>query len=94
MKEVEQENQTGVGWVIYWKGIERRSRNEGMGRFAEVYNAKMVALLRGLEAAVDFQQELLEVDRRQLMIILFADNTSSVEAIMKEKPGLSQHISQ
>ena len=28
------------------------------------------------------------------MIILFTDNTSSVEAIMEEKPGLSQHISQ
>ena len=64
MKEVEQENWTGVGWVIYWKGIERRSGNEGMGRFTEVYDAKMLALLRGLEAAVDFQQELPEVDRR------------------------------
>ena len=40
MKEVEQENQTGKGWVIYWKGMERRSGNEGMGRFAEVYDAR------------------------------------------------------
>ena len=94
MKEVEQENRTGAGWVIYWKGIERRSGKEGMGRFIEVYDAEMLALLRGLEAAVDFQQELPEADRRQLTIILFADNTSSVEAIMEEKPGLSQHISQ
>ena len=28
------------------------------------------------------------------MIILFANNTSSVKAITEEKPGLSQHISQ
>ena len=55
MKEVEQENWTGAGWVIYWKGIERRNGNKGMGRFAEVYNAKMLALLRGLEAAVELQ---------------------------------------
>ena len=55
MKEVEQENQTGAGWVIYWKGIERRNGNEGMGRFAEVYDAEMLALLRGLEAAVELQ---------------------------------------
>ena len=55
MKEVEQENRTGAGWVIYWKGIERRSGNEGMGRFAEVYDAEMLALLRGLEAAVELQ---------------------------------------
>ena len=94
MKEVEQENRTGAGWVIYWRGIERRSGNEGMGRFAEVYDAEMLALLRGLEAAVDFQRELPEVDRRRLMIILFTDNTSSVEVIMEEKPGPSQHISQ
>ena len=53
--EVEQENQTGAGWVIYWKEIERRSRNEGMGQFAEVYDAEMLALLRGLEAAVELQ---------------------------------------
>ena len=94
MKEVEQENQTGAGWVIYWKGIERRSGNKGMGRFAEVYDAEMLALLRGLEAAVELQRELPEVDRRRSTIILFADNTSSVEAITEEKPGLSQHISQ
>ena len=37
------------------EGIERRSGNEGMGRFAEVYDAKMLALLRGLEAAVELQ---------------------------------------
>ena len=94
MKEIEQENRTGVGWVIYWKGIERRRGSEGMGRYAEVYDAEMLALLRGLGAAIDFQQEIPELDRRQLTIILFADNTSSVEAIMEEKPGPSQHISQ
>ena len=70
MKEVEQENWTGAGWVIYWKGIERRSGNKGMGRFIEVYDAEMLAPLRGLEAAVDFQQELPEVDRRRLTVIL------------------------
>ena len=65
-----------------------------MGRFAEVYNAKMLALLRGLEGVIDFQQETLELDRRRSMIILFADNKSSVKVIMEEKPGPSQHISQ
>ena len=65
-----------------------------MGRFAEVYDAEMLALLRGLEAAIDFRQETPELDRRQSTIILFADNTSSVEAITEEKPGPSQHISQ
>ena len=94
MKEVEQENRTGVGWAIYWKGIERRNRNEGMGRFAEVYDAEMLALLRGLEAAVELQRELPEADRRRSTIILFTDNTSSVKVITEEKPGLSQHISQ
>ena len=47
-----------------------------------------------MEAAVDFQKEALEVDRRRSTVILFADNTSSVEAITEEKPGPGQHISQ
>ena len=94
MKEIEQENRTGAGWVIYWNGIERRKGSEGMGKFAEVYDAEMLALRRGLEAAIEFQQEIPESDRKQSTIILFADNTSSVEAITEEKPGPSQHISQ
>ena len=65
-----------------------------MGRFAEVYDAEMLALLRGLEAAVDFQQDTPEVNRGRSTIILFADNTSSVEAITEEKTGPSQQISQ
>ena len=65
-----------------------------MGRYAEVYDAEMLALLRGLEAAIDFQQETTELDRRRSTIILFADNTFSVEAITEEKSGPSQHISQ
>jgi hypothetical protein len=48
MKEREQENWTGVGWVVYWKGEERRRGNEGMGKSAEVYDAELLALLRGL----------------------------------------------
>ena len=80
--------------VIYWKGIERRRGSEGMGRFAEVYDAEVLALLRGLEAAIDFQQETPELDRRRSTIVLFADNTSSVEVITEEKPGPGQHISQ
>jgi hypothetical protein len=31
MKEKEQENRTGAGWVLYWKGVERRNGSEGMG---------------------------------------------------------------
>ena len=44
----------------------------------------MLALLRGLEETVDFQQETPEVDRRRSMAIPFDDNTSSVEAITVE----------
>jgi ribonuclease HI len=85
---------TGAGWVVYWKGEERRRGNEGMGKSAEVYDAEMLALLRGLEAAIAFQQNTRETSRRQPTIILFADNTSAVEAITKEKPGPSQELSQ
>jgi ribonuclease HI len=94
MKEREQENWTGAGWVVYWKGEERRRGNEGMGRSAEVYDAEILALLRGLEAAIAFQQNTPETSRRQPTIILFADNTSAVEAITKGKPGPSQELSQ
>jgi ribonuclease HI len=94
MKEREQENWTGAGWVVYWKGEERRRGNEGMGKSDEVYDAEMLALLRGLEAAIAFQKNTPETSRRQPTIILFADNTSAVEAITKEKPGPSQELSQ
>ena len=60
-----------------------------MGRFAEVYDAEMLALLRGLEAVIGFQQETPELDRKRPTIILFADNTSSIEAITEKKPGPS-----
>ena len=36
MKERGQEHRTGAGWVVYWKGMERRSGREGMGGLAEV----------------------------------------------------------
>jgi ribonuclease HI len=94
MKQKDQENWTGAGWTVYWKGIERRWGNEGMGKCAEVYNAEMLALLRGLKAAINFQQSTPETNRERPTIILFADNTSSVEAIMKANPGPSQQISQ
>jgi hypothetical protein len=57
-----------------------------MGKSAEVYDAEMLALLRGLEAAIAFQQNTPETSRRQPTIILFADNTSAVEVIMKGNP--------
>ena len=59
MKETDQVHQTGAGWVVYWKGVESRCRREGMGRLAEVYDAEMLALLRGLESAIKPQQETL-----------------------------------
>ena len=65
-----------------------------MGRLAEVYDAEMLALLRGLETAIEFQQQMLEANRKRPRIILFADNTVSVTAITKEAPGLSQQTSQ
>src|SRR5258706_11998678 len=84
----------GVGWVVYWRGMERRSRCEGMGKLAEVYDAEMLVLLRGLETAIKVQQEMPGVNRRRTRIVLFADNMASVTAITKETPGLSQQTSQ
>ena len=94
MTEKDHEHRTGAGWVVYWKGLERRSGREGMGKLAEVYDAKMLALLRGLETAIEFQQESPNANRRHMRIILFADNTASVMAITKEDSGSSQQISQ
>ena len=94
MTEKDHERQTGAGWVVYWKGLERRSGREGMGKLAEVYDTKMLALLKGLETAIEFQQETPNANRRCTRIILFADNTASVMAITKEDPGLSQQILQ
>ncbi len=65
-----------------------------MGKLAEVYDAEMLVLLRNLETAIEFQQETPELHRKQSKIILFADNTSSVEAMTKENSGPSQQISQ
>ena len=65
-----------------------------MGRLAEVYNTEMLALLRGLELAIELQQEMLQMNRKWTKIILFADNTALITAITKEAPGLSQQTSQ
>ena len=94
MKEKDQGHRTGAGWVVYWKGMERRCGCEGMGRLAEVYDAEMLALLRGLETAIEFQQEMPIANRRRARIVLFADNTASVSAITKETSGSSQQTSQ
>ena len=94
MTEKDHEHRTGAGWVVYWKGLERRSGREGMGRLAEVYDAEMLALLRGLETAIEFQQETPSENRRRTRILLFTDNTASVTAITKEAPGSSQQVSQ
>ena len=94
MTEKDHECRTGVGWGVYWKGLERRSGREGMRKLAEVYDTEMLALLRGLETAIEFQQETPNANRRRTRIILFADNTASVMAITKEDPGSSQQISQ
>src|SRR5258706_12677706 len=64
MKEKDQENHPGAGWVLYWKGVERRRRSEGMGKLAEIYDAEMLVLLRGLETAIEFQQETPEVRQK------------------------------
>ena len=93
-KEKDQESRSGTGWVLYWKGTERRNGSEGMGKHANVYDAEMLALLRGLETAIEFQLAMPKENRKQSRIILFADNTSSVASIINEKPGSSQHISQ
>jgi len=46
MKEKDQESRTGAGWVLYWKGTERRNGSEGMGKHVEVYDVEMLALPR------------------------------------------------
>ena len=91
MKEKEQGRRTGAGWVVYWKGVERRCGSEGMGRQAEVYDPEMLALLRGLETAIEFQQEIPHVNRRRTKIVLFADNTASVTAITNAVPKECHH---
>ena len=53
-----------------------------------------LALLRGLETVIEFQQETSNANRRCTRIILFADNTASVTAITKEDPRSSQQILQ
>ena len=70
MKEKDGENRTGAGWVLYWKGMERKSGSEGMGRHAEVYDAEMLGILRGLETAIVFQQAMPEGNRMQARIVL------------------------
>ena len=65
-----------------------------MGRLAEVYDAEMLALLRGLETAIGFQQEMPEANRKSPRIVLFADDTAPVTAIAKEAPASSQQTSQ
>jgi len=52
MKGKDQESRTGAGWVLYWKGTERRNGSEGTGERAQVYDAEMLALLRGLHIQV------------------------------------------
>src|SRR5258708_4794415 len=74
--------------------MERRSGREGMGCLAEVYDAEMLALLRGLETAIEVHQRMPRAKGRRTRIVLFADNTASVTAIMKEAPGSSQRTSQ
>ena len=65
-----------------------------MGRYAEVYDAEMLGLLRGLETAIVFQQAMPEGNRMQAIIVLFADSASLVAAITSERPGSNQRTSQ
>src|SRR5258708_39581360 len=74
--------------------MERRSGREGMGCLAEVYDAEMLALLRGLETAIEVHQGMPRANGRRTRIVLFADNTTSVTAITKEAPGSSGRTSQ
>ena len=84
----EQEKRTGAGWVLYWKGVERRKGSEGMGQHAGVYDAEMLALLRGLQTAIEFWQTMPGENRKQSKIVLYSDSTLSVASIAKEKREL------
>lgn len=78
---------TGAGWVLYWKGEEKKNGSEGMGRDARVHDAEMLALLRGLETSIEFWQTMPEGNRKQCRIVLYSDNTSSVASITNKKLG-------
>jgi len=39
----EEENRTRAGRILYWKGVERRNGNEGMGIHADVCDVEMLA---------------------------------------------------
>ena len=63
------------------------------GKHAEVCGAETLALLRGLEPAIEFQQAMPEENRKRSGIVLFADNIASVAPITNERSGSSQLIS-
>lgn len=80
----------GAGWVLYDEANELGSGKEGLGARAEVYDAEMVALLRGLRLAIEYANT---EPAKYLNIILFSDNDSAVKNITKEQAGANQSIS-
>jgi hypothetical protein len=78
-----------MGGILERRGGEER-REKGMGEGTEVYDAEMLALLRSMEAAIEY---LAEKNCAESHHILFGDNTHSVSSTTAAKPGSSQYIS-
>ena len=91
-KKYKQENRTGAGWVLYWRGVEERWGREVMGNLPKTSDAEMLALLRGLESGMEYRKGMPEGNKKQSKIVLFTDSKSSVEAIEIGKPRPSQPI--
>ncbi|KAG8794770.1 hypothetical protein FRC16_010367 [Serendipita sp. 398] len=85
----------GAGWVLYSKGEERATGSVGLGTTAEVYDAEMTALSKGLHCAIDHLTNTpsYHVDTHA-SIFLFSDNTSAVRSIPSAALGSSQSESQ
>ena len=80
---------TGPGFVAYLGGQEEATGRIPMGAKSEVYDAEMHAL----SAAMGHLQHMDIQLGTCTHLHFFADNSSSVGAILQERPGPAQHFS-
>ncbi|EJD32551.1 hypothetical protein AURDEDRAFT_178361 [Auricularia subglabra TFB-10046 SS5] len=76
---------TGAGFVSYHLGVELTSGCVPMGKKAEVYDAEMHAMSSAIVGLENLDNDLGTCT----LLYFFADNSSSVEAILQEHPGPS-----
>ncbi|ESK84895.1 hypothetical protein Moror_14921 [Moniliophthora roreri MCA 2997] len=67
----------GTAVVAYYKGQEIRHQKLGMGRRAEVYDAKMAALSMEAKLALSICSQKPQIT----YIYYFADNTSAAQSV-------------